>query len=1159
VNRKPEWSRRDFLLAVGIATSIRPAKAADESVVFPVEFRKPGPYESLRRFIPPGSDNFACEREAMEIEGILVKLLDARSIPLAADFEGASPVASRLKELDGGEIAVAQFDLSNRDFASGLKAWLIDLKALRCIALPDHRIRFEASGTHDGKLFARTGHWHMEFVEGRLRRFHPLDETRVTRATPRFLDCSNELLGNSKAWRDQLLRGSPYWRARLDSASGIDIYGSNGISAGDIDNDGWDEIYVCQPGGLPNRLFKRKPDGTWDDIAAQAGIDLLDDTTCALFVDFRNCGWQDLVVLRGGSPLYFKNDGHGRFELIPNVFRFASPVQGTFTGMSAPDYDNDGFVDLYFCTYVYFQSEDRYRYPVPYHDAQNGPPNFLMRNRLASNEGFEDVTESSGINQNNNRYSFSAVWCDYDNSGSQSLYVANDFGRNNLYRNRAGKFEDVARQAGVEDLGPGMCASWFDSNGDGHPDLYIANMWTPAGQRVVADPAFTNASTPELKDAYRRHTKGNSLYRNRGDGTFDERPDADGAAVGRWGWGSEGIDFDNDGVPEIFCACGMLTNSKPEDLMSFFWRQVVAKSPVTQAVAPEYEAGWNSINQYIREEYSWNGGERNVFYVNKDGHFHDCSGVSGLDWPNDSRTFALTDLDGDGNLDLFLKSRLGPQVRAVRNVAGRDRNSIAFQLRGTRSNRDAIGASIEIEVSGKRSRKFLQAGSGYLSQHTKRLHFGLDREPKAARVSITWPSGLGQSFENLDAGHLYEIVEGSPDLRKTPFLKSVPPRLSEAHGDNSVALTATWLLEPVPLPERIEGPGFVLLTDGRHRAPAGVKVQTINFKEAPADTAAAYTIFRRYLFDWRAPLTTPLMILIDAESRAHKIYPSIPALPELRADLEALTKPDRQKLALPFEGRYVDKPARNYYKLGAAFASAGYNDQALPYLQAAVVQWPGNFKAWLAIGQVHLESNRLPEARTGLEKALALNDASPEVWNNLGGVAIAEGRNDEAFRCFEKMLSLAPTSVYGLTNAALALTRIGRKAEAEKLYRKALEIQPGDAETADRLGLLIGQQGRLPEAIALFKRALENDPRNASAINNLGVAYVESGQVSDAIAAFDYGVRVAPANDMMSMNLARLYVAQNQREKAREVLRSLLQRKPKHAAARKALEQLGEP
>src|SRR5205823_14270248 len=116
-------------------------------------------------------------------------------------------------------------------------------------------------------------------------------------------------------------------------------------------------------------------------------------------------------------------------------FRFRSQPHGTFTGMAAADYDLDGRVDLYLCTYIYFQSEDQYRYPVPYYDSRNGPPNFLFRNGLTADGGgfLEDVTASSGIDENNDRYSFAPVWCDFDGNGWPDLYVANDFGRNNLY------------------------------------------------------------------------------------------------------------------------------------------------------------------------------------------------------------------------------------------------------------------------------------------------------------------------------------------------------------------------------------------------------------------------------------------------------------------------------------------------------------------------------------------------------------------------------------------------------------------------------------------------------------------------------------------------------------------------------------------------------
>lgn len=1126
---------------------------------FPVELRKPGPYESLRRYIAPDSDNFACEKQAMLVESALAKLDTSGSLPLDPAFEGQSPVPARFMQFDA-EVSEAVFDPNNLDFAAGLREWLRSLgpsPGLRFIALAGDRVRVEATGRNE----YRVAHWHMRWRDGNLLAFRPLDEVRAFRQETLFVDCSGELLGNSPAWRDQLLHGSPYWRSRLDSACGIDIYGSNGISAADIDNDGWDEIYVSQPGGLPNRLFKRQQDGRYEDIAPQAGLDLLDDTSCSLFADFRNIGSQDAVILLPGGPLYFLNDGTGRFRLHKEAFRFAVGVQGSFTGMSAADFDRDGRVDLYLCTYVYFQSEDRYRYPVPYHDAQNGPPNFLFRNRLNPDGTgqFEDVTASSGIHQNNNRYSFCAVWSDYDGSGWPSLYVANDFGRNNLYKNSNGTFHDVAKEAGVEDLGPGMCASWFDYDGDGRPDLYVANMWTPAGQRVVADPSFPHAADAELKDAWLRHTKGNSLYRNRGDGTFEEMKDAAGAAVGRWAWGAEGIDFDNDGTPEIFVAAGMLTNSRPEDLMSFFWRRVVATSPLTASASPEYENGWNAINQYIREEYSWNGREPNLFYVRKGGLFRDCSGISGLNFAADTRTFAVSDLDGDGNLDLFVKNRLGPQLRVFRNNCGAARRSVAFALRGTKSNRDAIGAIVEIQYAGRTARRTLQAGSGYLSQHTKRIYFGLDKHDTIEHVKITWPSGNEQTFDNFQAGHLYAITEGSPDLKKTAFQPRGPVQSSEITGVDAVHLEPTWLLEPVPLPDNRKGPGFVLLTDGTHSAPAGIPVETINLLKSPPDVAASYTLFRRYLFDWRAPLTVPLMILVDAQGRANKIYPAIPSLDAMRADLAAQSGPDRGKLALPFKGWYHGRPARNYYKLGAAFVGAGYPEQALPYLDHAIRQWPGNFKAWLAAGQVHLELNRPREARLHLERALALNPSSPEVWNNLGGVAIQEGNDAGALRCFEKMLALAPDSVYGLTNAAMALARLDRKAEAEKFYRRALEIDAKDTETADRLGLLLGQQGRLPEAIELFKQALTSDPRNASAVNNLSVAYIQFGKTEDAIAALQYGIQIAPDRDILYLNLARIYVGSGKRERARQVLQTLLERMPEHSAARKALQQLGEP
>jgi tetratricopeptide (TPR) repeat protein len=1214
----PEWARAEPFQSPSSVPS-----------TFPVQFRKAGPYESLYKHIEPGHDEFASEKRADEISAHLDRLLEAKSLPLAAGFSGTSPnpvsyrvigserrvtslpefAASFASSEERGQPAILEssFSKSGPQFQSGLEDWLKLLGEVQSVRFfvtqielkeekrASARVRYEISSRLDSNLSYHVGSWRQDWAADRLLSFQPVEEIVVLARQPLFVDMTFNAFGGCSSFQRQLLNGVPYWRARLDSASGIDVYGNNGVAVGDIDNDGWDEIYVCQPGGLPNRLFKNRGDGTLTDITEQAGVDVLDDTSCALFVDFRNNGLQDLVVLRSGGPSLFLNQGDGRFQHKSDAFRFARPPQGTFTGMAAADYDNDGRADLYLCCYIYFQSEDQYRYPVPYHDAQNGPPNFLLRNQL-NRDGtglFEDVTEAVGLNQNNNRYSFAPAWCDVDDDGWPDLYVANDFGRSNLYRNERGKFQDVAATANVENIGPGMSAAWFDYDGDGRQDLYVANMWTPAGQRLIRQKEFLPMLPQERKTVYHGHTRGNALYRNRGDGSFEDQSAQQGVEMGRWAWSSDGLDFDNDGTPEIYVTCGMLTNSGQKDLMSFFWRQVVARTPPLLEPAPAYENGWNALNQLIREDYSWNGHEPNVFYVRREGRFYDLSGVSGLDLAEDSRAFAATDLDGDGNLDLVLKSRLGPQVRAFRNHCGVERHSLAIRLVGTKSNRDAIGARVEVEIAecgtgnadcGSRRQvvQFVKAGSGYLSQHTKPLYFGLGEATRAARVSVQWPTGGRQEFVDLEAGYRYEITEGRSEFKKTTFLsrtgdiarhpqspianpqsESRNPKL-KLQANNTPQLRETWLLEPVPLPEKRTGPGFVCLVGGRQiSAPAGLPFHIVDLSKEPSEVAAGYALFRRYLFDWRASLSLPLLLLIDERGNAHKIYPAIPDAATLRADLSLLrvssqSEVERQKLALPFAGRYYTQPLRRYFQLGAAFFWAGYPEQALQYLSEATRSTPDNFKAHLAIGQIHLEAKRLTEARRSLEIARDLNPQSPDVWNNLGGVEAAAENYGAALRDYEKALSLKADLPYVLNNAGQAYSKIADHANAERMFRRALELDPQDADASNQLGLALAQLNRWREARDYFQKAITLKRDHAGAINNLGVLYTQMNQVNDAVAAFQYGIEVVPESDSLYLNLARVYVRLQERNKARDVIQRLLARKPNHPAALKALQELGE-
>ena len=1118
-------SRRDFLALSAAAMFLR--RSSHAATPFPVTLRQAPPYQAMLGLALPGGDEFPEERTALAIEAALQTQLRAGSLPLA----NARVRYQSLAE----DVARGVFSAQGTPWFEALGS----IEAARFFVLPGQTVRYEIKSHADGKLAYRVGRAQVTWWHDRLEKLELREEVLTTAARPWFRDVTGSLWADCPSFQEQLARGIPYWRARLDPASGIDIYGSQGLAVGDIDNDGWDEIYVCQPGGLPNRLYKNLGNGRLRDITEGSGLGLLDDTSCALFVDWRNSGRQDVVVLRSSGPLLFLNQGEGRFAARPDAFRFATTPKGSFTGMAAADYDRDGQVDLYLCTYSFFQSEAQYRYPVPYHDAQNGPPNFLFRNRLgAAGEGFfEDVTAAAGMDHNNNRFSFAPAWCDYAGDGWPSLYVANDFGRNNLYRNSSGHFEDQASAAGVEDMGPGMSAAWFDYDGDGRPDLYTSNMWTAAGARLVHDAKFEPSKA--MPEAYRRHTKGNSLYRNRGDGTFTESGAAEGVEMGRWAWASGGCDWDGDGAPEILTTCGMLSNVSPRDLSSFFWRQVVAHSPSTAVPAAAYENGWNAINQLIREDYSWNGNEPNVVYARRNGHYYDFSGVSGLDAADDGRAFAVTDLDGDGRPDLLVKNRLGPQVRAFQNSRGEDAGWIAFDLTGTKSNRDAVGARVVVDGQ----MQLLHAGSGYLSQHSKRLHFGLRGAKQAKAVEIVWPSGARQHFAGLDAGYRYQVTEGVEHAQRVAF--AAPSEFAEQalHGiDNVPRLHTTWFLEPVPLPEKRPGPG--LLT---------VSAEMLAGKP---DLAAWYALFRRYLFDYRTDLAVPLRLLLDKEGRAVKIYAEQPGPAQVRADLRSLEDATADSRALVFAGRYVSRPHRDYFKLGVAFYWAGYPRQALPYLAEALKRTPHNERVLLSMGEIHLQSGEPEQAKPLLERAAALNPANAEIWNELGGVAAAQGDAAGALAFYRKAIACDPQSPYALLNAAQALSQAGPNAEAEALFRRALAADPRSADAANGLGLLLAGAERLAESKQMFLRAIELRPDHASAINNLGVLYMKMGQTNDAIAAFEYGVRTLPASEELYMNLGRAYLQSGAPQKARETMQRLLEQAPNNQAARNALRAL---
>ncbi len=1023
------------------------------------------------------------------------------------------------------------------------------------------RVRYELVGSGPGfHREQRVGWWDLEWEPAapdqyRLRRWLSSEETRSRSAKPWFEDIAPRAFGHASSYSEQMLRGVDEWRTVLDGASGIDIYGHNGVSVGDIDGDGFDDLYVCQPAGLPNRLYRNRGDGTFEDITELSGVGLLENTACAIFADFSNAGRQDLIVVRASGPLLFLNQGGGKFRLKPDAFQFAHPPQGTFTGGAAADYDRDGWLDIYFCLYVYYQGADQYKYPSPYYAAENGPPNFLLRNNRDGT--FRDVTAQSGLSQNNTRYSFCCGWGDYNRDGWPDLYVVNDFGRKNLYRNNGdGTFTDVAPQAGVEDVGAGMSACWFDYDNDGLEDLYVADMWTAAGERISTQRIFQQDASAETRALYQKHAMGNSLLRNRGDGTFQDATVLSAAGMGRWSWSSDAWDFDHDGFPDLYIANGMISGPIQQDLNSFFWRQVVANSPDAAKPSEDYEQGWNAINELIRSDYTWSGYERNVFYANnRDGTFSDVSGVVDLDFLEDGRAFALADFDHDGRQEVFLKNRNAPQLRVLKNVAEDLPPSISFRLRGVKSNPDAIGAAISVGTQTKT----LQAGSGFLSQHSKDVFFGLGQSKGPVNATIRWPSGVVQQLPDLPINHRVWVDEGVAPSRIEPF-KSLPVQPQFLRPEKVLPPTIeTWLLVPVPAPAFAPTgkPMLLELFDQKR------KVLTVT-----EDVAAIYNVLFRYLFDRHRDLTLPTSFLIDAQGNIVKIYQG-PVNPQdveedfkrIASDTGQQTREQRLALALPFPGNAETYEfGRNNLSLGSAFFQRGYYDEAESAFRIALRDDPSSAEAQYGLGSVYLKQDKNAEARASFEQALKLTasypDTGPNAWNNLGLLATREGRTSDAIGYFQEALRMSPDYWIALENLGNAFRQQKRWDEARAILERVVAARQKDPEVNYSLAMVYAQTDDTERAYQYLQNALKLRPAYPEVLNNLGILFLRTRRRDEAVAKFEECIRAAPGFDQAYLNLARVYGLEGDRDKARAVLLELLKRHPGHPQAQQALDQL---
>lgn len=498
-----------------------------------------------------------------------------------------------------------------------------------------------------------------------------------------------------------------------------------GIAIFDYDNDGWPDIFFVNGTtleGFPkgqeptNHLYRNNHDGTFTDVTAQAGLAASGWGQGVCVGDYDNDGWEDLYVTYYGKNRLYHNE-HGVFTEVAEKAGVAGTGKAWGSGCAFVDYDRDGHLDLMVANYVDF---DLSTAPTPGERPScmwkgvpvmcgprglAGAKNILYRNR--GDGTFEDVTRKAHIDQTDGHYAFSVSTFDYDDDGWPDIYVACDSTPAILYHNnRDGTFTDVGVTAGAafnEDgrEQAGMGSTIGDYNGDGRLDIFKTN--------------FSDDTS--------------TLYRNNGDGTFDDVTTA--AGLGLYtkylGWGTMFFDFDNDGWPDLILVNGH--------------------------VYPEVD------KQNLGSNYE----EPRILYHNLgNGTFSDISANAGpaITTVASSRGVAIGDLWNDGKLSAVISNMNEPPSLLVNQVRSSN-HWIAIRTVGTKSNRDGIGARVSVKAGARTLVDEVRSGSSYISNNDMRVHFGLGATAKVDFVQIRWPSGLVERFENVPIDSIQTLKEGS--------------------------------------------------------------------------------------------------------------------------------------------------------------------------------------------------------------------------------------------------------------------------------------------------------------------------------------------------------------------------------------------------------------
>jgi len=532
--------------------------------------------------------------------------------------------------------------------------------------------------------------------------------------------------------------------------------------------------------------------------------------------------------------------------------------------------------------------------------------------------------------------------------------------------------------------------------------------------------------------------------------------------------------------------------------------------------------------------------------------------VAGLDSDRDGRAFAALDLDGDGDLDLIVKNRNTPQLMLLRNDSPDRNHSIAFKLVGRDSNRDAVGAKIRLITDAGERTKFVRLGSGFLSQTSLKVFFGLGSSTEVRAAIVTWPGGKEERFENLPADNEVVLEEGQgrfeafgfrPASQRAPAgprLAEVEDKPAEADGEGS------WLVEPVPAPllaatdlkgqktelaawrgrnvlvnfwatwcapcqselqqwkeayERIRQAGAeVVAVSVDEPGTEPVVAQFVADKQLPfpvllpePSSVHTYKIFHRSLLRRPRDLQIPTTYLVNPQGEVVKVYRGVTHPDRLLNDLQWI--PDsaeaRWRTALPYPGRQVhSRPTRDYVALAFSFMNAGIAEASRSYL---------------------------PRATSSLLEHVRRNPTNKMVHLYLGVALLAAKEPREARVVLEKAVALDPMFADGYFNLGVAYSELGQADDAASAFEKVVQLDPGFADAYFNLALIYRSRGQLQKAISSLEAMARLAPDSPEPFAELGVVHAERGALEEAIASFQRAQELQPQNADTVRNLGVLY------------------------------------